>query len=159
MHALCHRAGAQTSQHHPLLHALSRTFKRLAIRHQKRKTEHPLTPTGTSAWELSSRGKAPGKLRTSSEYCNTAILPDVTHANPQQAVLHIRTGMADRDGSATSTSTARKRNPYTRLRQVSLDECSHKCVHLAAESFGPLGKKTGEVIDQLAASVVGGVGG
>ena len=30
----CDRAGAQVNQHQPLVHALSRTFKRLSIRHQ-----------------------------------------------------------------------------------------------------------------------------
>ena len=30
----CHRAGAQVNEHQPLVHVLSRTFKRLSIRHQ-----------------------------------------------------------------------------------------------------------------------------
>ena len=46
---------------------------------------------------------------TSSEYRNKAILFDITHADPQ-ARVHMRDGSADQDGSAASTSAARKRN-------------------------------------------------
>ncbi|CAN0496495.1 unnamed protein product, partial [Laminaria digitata] len=31
---ICPRAGAQVNQHQPLVHAISRTLKRLGIRHQ-----------------------------------------------------------------------------------------------------------------------------
>ena len=50
-------------------------------------------------------------------------------------------GSADRDGSAASSSEARKRNHYARVGQVSCDERSHKLFILAVESFGRLGKK------------------
>ena len=68
----------------------------------------------------------------------------------------MRNGSTDRDGSAASASDARKRNHYARARQVSFDERSHKLVTLAVESFGRLGKEGSELIDQLAASIVGG---
>ena len=103
-----------------------------------------------------------GGLRdaTSSEYRNKAILLDITHADPQ-ARVHMRAGSADRDGSAASTSEARKRNHYARAGQVSFDERSHKLVTLAVESFGRLGKEgiNSDFIDQLAASIVGGTDG
>ena len=101
-----------------------------------------------------------GGLRdaTSSEYRDKAVLLDVTRADPQ-ARVHTRDGSADQDGSAASTSEARKRNHYARLGQVSFDECNHKRVTLAVESFGRLGKEGSELIDQLAASIVGGPDG
>ena len=101
-----------------------------------------------------------GGLRnsSSSEYRNKAILLDVKHADPQ-ARVHMRDGSADRDGSAASTSEVRKRNHYARVRQVSFDERSHKHVTLAVESFRRLGKKGSGLIDQLAASIVGGTDG
>ena len=101
-----------------------------------------------------------GGLRdaTSSEYRNKAILVDVTHADPQ-ARVHMRDGGTDRDGSAASTSEARKRNHYARGGQVSFSEGSHELVTLAVESFGRLGKEGSELIDQLAASIVGGTDG
>ena len=54
-----------------------------------------------------------GGLRdpTSSEYRNKVILLYATHADPH-ARVHMRDGNADRDGSAASTSEARKRNHY-----------------------------------------------
>ena len=42
---------------------------------------------------------------------------------------------------------------------MSFDERSHKLVNLAVESFGRLGKEGSELIDQLAASIVGGPDG
>ena len=45
----CHRAGAQVNQHQLLVHALSRTFKRLFIRHRM-EAERPPTPIEPSAW-------------------------------------------------------------------------------------------------------------
>ena len=71
----------------------------------------------------------------------------------------MRDGSADRDGSAASTSEARKSNHYARVGQVSFDERSHKLVTLAVESFARLGKEGSELIDQLAASIVGGTDG
>ena len=57
---------------------------------------------------------------------------------------------------AASTSEARKRNHYARPGQVSFDERSYKLATLAVESFGRLGKEGSELIDQVAASIVGG---
>ena len=71
----------------------------------------------------------------------------------------MRDGSADRDGSAASTSEARKRNHYARVGQVSFDERSQKLVTLAAETFGRLGNEGSELIDQLTASIVGGTDG
>ena len=82
-----------------------------------------------------------GGLRdaTAPEYRDKSILVDVTYANPQAGV-HMRAGSADRNGSAASTSEARKRNHYARPGQVSFDERSYKLATLAVESFGRLGK-------------------
>ena len=89
------------------------------------------------------------------EYRDKPILRDVTHADPQ-AQVHIPGGSADDDGSAASTSEARKRQHYARPGHVSFDKRSHKLVTLAVESFGRLGVEGRNFIDQLAASVVGG---
>ena len=69
------------------------------------------------------------------------------------------TGSADRDGSAASTSEARKRNHFARPEQVSFVEGSYKLTTLAMERFGRLGKERSEVIDQVAATIVGGTNG
>ena len=61
------------------------------------------------------------------------------HMDPQAGV-HMRTGSGDRDGSAASTSEARKRNHYARPGQMSLDERRYKLATLAVESFGCLEK-------------------
>ena len=46
-----------------------------------------------------------------------SILLDVRYTDPQAGV-HMRAGSADRNGSAASTSEARKRNHYARPGQV-----------------------------------------
>ena len=101
-----------------------------------------------------------GGLRdtTTAEYRNKAILLDVTYADPQ-AVGHMRASSADRDGLAASKSEAHKRRHYARPGQVSFDERNYKLVTLAAESFGRLGKEGSDLIDQMAASIVGGTDG
>ena len=48
------------------------------------------------------------------EYRDKSILLDVTHAHPQ-AQVHLRGVSADHDGSAASTSEARKRQHYNTL--------------------------------------------
>ena len=68
----------------------------------------------------------------------------------------MRDGSANRDGSAASTSEARKRNHYARVGQVSFDKRGHKLVPLAVESFERLETEGSELIDRLAASIVGG---
>ena len=85
-------------------------------------------------------------LQRGSECRNKAILLDVTYAGPK-AMGHVRAGSADRDGLAASKSEARKRSRYARPGQVS-DESSYKFATLAGESFGRLGKKSSEFIDQ-----------
>ena len=92
------------------------------------------------------------------EYRNKAILLDVTYADPQ-AMGHMRVGSADRDGLAASKSEARKHSHYARPGQVSFDERSYKLATLAMESFGHLGNEGSDLIDQVAAIIVGGMGG
>ena len=70
--------------------------------------------------------------------------------------MHLRGGSADHDGSAASTSEARKRQHCARPGHVSFDERSHKLATLAVESFRRLGVEGSNFIDQQAASVVGG---
>ena len=95
---------------------------------------------------------------TASEYRNKGILLDVTYADPQ-AAGHMRAGSANQDGLAASKSEARKRTHYARPGQVSFDERSCKLATLAVESFGRLDKEGSDLIDQVAASVVGGMDG
>ena len=133
-----HRTGAQVSQHQPLVHGLSCTFKRLSVRHQ---VESGAPFNGDRNLRMDIVIEMGGvRDATSSEYRNKAILFDITHADPQ-ARVHMRDGSADQDGSAASTSAARKRNYNARVGQVSFDEHSHKLVTLAVESFGRLGKE------------------
>ena len=83
---------------------------------------------------------------------------DVTHAD-SQAQVHLRAGSADHDGSADSTSEARKRQHYARPGHVSFYEWSHKVTTFAEERFGRIGVEGSYFIDQLAANVVGGKDG
>ena len=46
---ICPRAGAQVKQHQPLLHAMSRTLKRLGIPHQV-ESEEPFIADRISGW-------------------------------------------------------------------------------------------------------------
>ena len=98
-----------------------------------------------------------GGLRdaSASDFRHKSILIGVTYAYPQAGV-HLRAGSPDQDGSAASTSEARKRNHYARVGHVSFDERSHKLVTLAVQSFGRLGREGSKLIDQLATNVVGG---
>ena len=98
-----------------------------------------------------------GGLRdaTASGYRDKSIPLDVTCANPQAGV-HMREGSADRNGSAASTSEARKPNHYARPGQVSFDERSYKLATLAVEIFGRLVTDGSDLIDRVAASIVGG---
>ena len=80
---------------------------------------------------------------------------DVTHAH-RQSQVHLRAGSADHDGSAASTSEARKRQHHDQSGHVSFDERSHKPTNFAMERFGRLGLEDSYFIDQLAASAVGG---
>ena len=150
---LCHRSGAQVKQHQPLIHALSRTLKSMPIRHQV-ESGAPFHADRDLRMDIEIEA---GGIRdaTASEYRDKSILLDVTYADPQSGV-HVRAGSADRNGSAASTSEARKRNHYARPGQVSFDERSYKLATLAVESFGRLGKEGSDLIDQMAACIVGG---
>ena len=70
----------------------------------------------------------------------------------------MRAGSANRDGLAASKSEARKRSHYARPGQVSFDERNYKLRH-PRKSFGRLGKEGSDLIDQMAAHVVGGTDG
>ena len=75
-----------------------------------------------------SRGGAPNI-----EYRETSILLHVTYADPQGKV-HLRGGSTDHDGSAASSSGARKRQNYARWGHASFDERSHKLDTLAVQA-------------------------
>ena len=101
-HALiCPRAGAQLNQHQPHVRAMSRTLKRLEIRHQVESGE-PFTADRNLRMDIVVRR---GGLRDvpNREYRKKSTLLDVTHAD-RQAQIHRRGGSADHDGSAASTS-------------------------------------------------------
>ena len=68
----------------------------------------------------------------------------------------MREGSADRNGSAASTSEARKRDHYARPGQMSFDERSYELATLAVESFGRVGNEDSDLIDEVATSIVGG---
>ena len=94
-----------------------------------------------------------GDLRdaSASDFRQKSMLIDVTCADPQAGV-HLRAGSADQDGTAASTSEARKRNRFARPGHVSFDERRHKLVILAVESFERLGREGSEFFVQLATS-------
>ena len=73
------------------------------------------------------------------EYRDKSILLDVTHPDPQ-AQVHLRGGSADQDGSAASTSEARKGQHYARPGHASFDEHSHNLATLAAEALSTSGR-------------------
>ena len=71
----------------------------------------------------------------------------------------MRAGSANRDGLTPSKPEAHKRTHYARPGQVSFDERSYKLSTLTVESFGRLGKEGNDLIDQVAANIVGGTDG
>ena len=150
---LCHRSGAQVKQRQPLVHALSRTLKGMSIRHQVESGAPFHTGRGLRIDIVIKAGGL--KDATALEDRDKSILLDVTYADPQEGV-RMRAGSADRNGSAASTSEARKRNPYARPGHVFFDERSYKLATLAVESFGRLGKEGSGLMDQVAASIIGG---
>ena len=153
---ICPRAGAQANQYHPLLHAISRTLKRFGVPHQVDSGE-PFTADRSLRMDVVARR---GGLRNAPnpEHRDKSIIVDVIHADPQ-AQVHLQAGSAGHDGSAASTSEARKRQHYARPGHVSFDERSHKLATFAVESVGRLRVEGNYFIDQLAASVVGSWGG
>ena len=102
---ICPTAGSQVNQHQPLPHAISRTLKRLGIRHQA-ESGQPFNTDQNLQMDIVVRR---GGLRDAPNrgYRDKSILLDVTHADPQ-AQVYLRVGSADHDGSAASTSEARK---------------------------------------------------
>ena len=61
--------------------------------------------------------------------------------------------------TSCSTFEARKRNHYARPGQVSFDERSYKIATLAVKSLGRLRQEGSDLIDHVAASIVGGTDG
>ena len=103
---ICPRDGAQVNQHRPLLHAISRTLKWLGIPHQVESSEPFMADKKLPIDIVIMRGGL--RVALNRAYRDKSILLDVTHANPQAQVL-LRGGSAGQDGSAASTSGARKR--------------------------------------------------
>ena len=89
---LCHRSGAHSNQHQPLVHALSRTLKSMSIRHQV-ESGAPFHANRDLRMDIVIEA---GGLRdaTASEYRDKSILLDVTYAHPQTGV-HMQEGSAD----------------------------------------------------------------
>ena len=115
---ICPRAGAQVKQHQPLIHAISRTLKPLGIPHQVGSGEQ-FTADRNLRMNIVIRR---GSLRDAAnrECRDKSIQLDVTHADPQ-AQVHLQGGSAGHDGSAASTSEARKRQHYAHPGHVSFD--------------------------------------
>ena len=144
---ICPRAGAQVTQHHPLLHAISRTLTRFGIPHQVESGE-PFTADKNLRMELAIRKEEVfGTLRTGSTETSPSRL-GVTNADPQTQV-HLRGGSADHNESAASTSEARERPRYDHPKYVSFDKRSHKFATSAVESFGRLGVEASNFIERL----------
>ena len=89
-----------------------------------------------------------GRLRNvpNPEHRDKSILVNVTHADPQ-AQVHLQVGSADHDGSASSTSEARKREHYARPGHVSFDERSRELTTFVVQSFGRLVVEGSYLID------------
>ena len=128
-------------------------MKRMSVRHQV-ESGAPFNADRDLRMDIAI-GRGGLRDASASDFRHKSRLVDVTYADPQ-AEVHLRAGSIDQDGSAASTSEARKRNHYARGGHVSIDERSHKLVTLAVESFERLGREGSEFVDQLATSVVGG---
>ena len=121
-------------------------MKRLGIPHQAEHGE-PFTAGMNLRMDIVIRR---GDIRDAPnrQYREESILLNVTHVDPL-AQVHLRGGSTDHDGSASSTSEARKRQHYTRPGHVSFDERSNNFATLAVEKFGRLGVEGSNFIDQL----------
>ena len=135
---LCRRSGAQVNQHQPLVHALSRTFKSMSIRHQA-ESGAPFHINRDFRMDIVIEA---GGLRdtTASEYRNKAMVLDTSMRTHRRG---------SKCGQAALTDTG----------QLSFDERSCKLATLAVESFGRFGKEGGDLIDQVTTSIVGGKDG
>ena len=125
----------------------------MSVRHQVKSGAPFNADRGLRLGIVSERGGL--QDASASDFRHKSVLIDITYADPQAGV-HMRVASADQDGSAASTSEARKLNHYARVGHVSFDERSHELVTLAVESFRRLGREGSKFIDQLATSVVGG---
>ena len=112
--------------HHPLLHEISRTLKRVGVPHQVERGE-PFSADRDLRMDIMVR-RGGHRDSQNREYREKSILLDVTYAD-------LRGGGADDDASTASTSEGCKRQYYARTGHVSFDERSHK---LAAFSGGEL---------------------
>ena len=92
---LCHRSGAEVNQRQSLLQALSRTRKKISIRHQV-ESGAPFHANRDLRMDIVIQA---GGLRdaAASDYPDKSILLNVTHAHQQEGV-HLRKGIADRNG-------------------------------------------------------------
>ena len=91
---ICPRAEAQVNQHQPLVHAISRTLKRLGVPYQVESGE-PFTVDRILRMDIVVRR---GGLRDAPdlEYREKSILLGITHVGPQ-AQVHLRGGSIDHD--------------------------------------------------------------
>ena len=81
---ICPRSAAQVNQHQPLLHAVSRTLKRLGNPHQVESGE-PFTAERNLRMDIVIRIGNP-RDAPNREYRARSILLDVTHSDPQTQV-------------------------------------------------------------------------
>ena len=144
---LCDRAGAHVDQHQPCF------LKRISVHHQV-EGGAPFAANRGLRMDIVIEN---GGLRdaSASDFRHKSIPIDVTCAD-SQAEGPLRTRSADQDGSAASTSEARKRNYYARPGHVSFDKRTHKHATIAVESFERLIREERKFMDQPATSVVGG---
>ena len=144
----------QKNQHQPLLRAISRALKPPGMPCQVESGE-PFTADNNLRVEsivyIGGFRCAPIQ-----EYRNKSILLFFIIAD-SQAQVYLLGSSAGNDGPAASTSKACKRQHIARAGHVSFDERSRKLAKFAGgKLWAPRGKIQPKIIDQLAASVVGG---
>ena len=150
---LCHRSGAQVNQHQPLVHTLSRILKSMPIRHQgdsgapfHADRDLRMDIVIEAGWTKRCYGiGVPRQVDTPRcHVCGPASRG--SHASRKRGSKRI-SGFHFRGAQA---------HDYARPGGVSFDERSYKLATLAAEIFGRFGKESSDLIDQVAASIVGG---
>ena len=123
---LCPRVGAQVAQHQPLINTLPDVFKRLSLAHSV-EDGAPFLPDRDlrmSTVVLTSKlrdASIPVDLRK-------GLFIDGNFANPQ-AMVHLRNGNDDADGSAASCAEGRKSVHYVRPDHTSFEDQSYKPHH------------------------------
>ena len=149
---LCHRSGAHVNQHQPLVHALSRTLKSMSIRHQA-ESGAPFHANGGLRMDVVIEA---GGLRdvAASEYRDKSIFLDVTYMRTHKRGSTC--GKAARIETDQLFLLPRRASATTTLVQDRCPSTSDKLATLAVVSFGRLGRERSDLIDQIAASIVGG---